>query len=129
MGRKIEPAELQKLAMMPEAKIARLCQDRQRMDGADARHLAKALIIRMLTKELVSVRFNHIALPNQTARFGQNQPEHRNCSRVEGHRQGRRGTGSFINIAGKRAFDHFASDDIPGFATKAPLAKAVTLAS
>src|SRR5947209_5906097 len=100
MGRKIESAELQKLAMMPEAaKIARLCQDRQRMDGADARHLAKAPIIRVIAEELVSVRFNDIALLNQTARFGQNQPEHRNCSRVEGHRQGRRGTGGLINIA------------------------------
>lgn len=74
--------------MMSEtAKIAGFGNDGQCVDRSDARDLSQELIILAVPQQLVGLRFDLIALPNQAACFVNDHPEHANGRRIKGQWQ------------------------------------------
>ena len=86
--REVEAAELQELTMVTEAaQVAGFSQYGQRDDGANAGQLAKPRGVGLLGQHRFGVGFDQVALTNQVATFGEDEPEHRDGRRIGAHRQ------------------------------------------
>ncbi len=95
----VHAAELQELAVMPEAaQITGLSQNGQGVDRPDPGDGGQQLVVGMIGQKLDGPRLDLIALSNQTAPFGQHEAEHANCVGVRVDRQSHRASCRGVNI-------------------------------
>ena len=77
MGRQIEAAELEKLAMVTKAaKVASFRQNDHGVDRSDAGDLAQSPVVRVVGHRSVSLLLDLIALPDEATTLGHNHTEH-----------------------------------------------------
>ena len=79
LGREIEATELEELAMVVEAaQVAGFGQDRERQDGADARHLLKTFEVGVVLEVTRSSLLQLIAELTESDHLTEHDAEHRN---------------------------------------------------
>ena len=114
MGREIEPAELEELAMMAKAaQIAGLGENGQGDEGSDTRELAQPGRIWIVEQESLGLGFDLVALAQEASALGKNHAEHCDRRRIEPYRQGRRTTCCLVNIGQKPGLRDLAADEVP----------------
>ena len=64
--------------MVEALQISGLGNDRQRIDRPDTRDLSRELIVVTVPQQLIDLSLDLSSLPDQTACFGHNHPEHAN---------------------------------------------------
>src|SRR5262245_35590128 len=112
--RKVEPAELQELAMMAETtKIAGFGQYGERDDWADAGQLTKPCGVTIAGQQHLGLRFDLVALAYQAAALGEDQPEHRDGRGLKPYRQSYGGSRRLVDIGQQTCLGDLAADQVP----------------
>jgi hypothetical protein len=117
----IQSAEIQELAMMPEAApIACLGQNGQSVRWPDARHGHQSPAIGIIPQPDGSLFGDMLAEPMQIQILSEDEAEHRYGGTVERHWYSDRPLGGSVNLCEQRPLAHFAADQgsRPAFGTR-----------
>ena len=73
--------------MMEAAKVSGFGDDRQCIDRPDAWDLSQELVVLAVPQQFVGLRFDLVALPDQTSSLGDDHPKHTNGRGIKRQRQ------------------------------------------